>query len=108
MAFSGCEEEESRHWENKLTILKADAIDLKASIRAALHQWVGLCHPLIIGEVVDVKGRSFKGRQMVVASRKVSNHLGLWEWEATGLVLNNDGTPGKRVGEWSQLVFTIS
>jgi uncharacterized protein YodC (DUF2158 family) len=68
-----------------------------------LTEWIEANHPLKIGEIVTSKEG---GRKMIVTERELMDcgSGNIQYWTARGAILRKDGTPGVRIGTWSQKI----
>ena len=67
-------------------------------------EWVRKYHPLKVGDVVEITGVAYRGKQMRVISVGIAKSIGKYVWFANGGVLKKDGTPGFQAGRWEQNV----
>lgn len=96
----------------KTATMSADMLDELARLagaidaaRIALSDYRTACEavaPAKIGDIIEVTGYSFRGKQMQVARIFLVQHSPTrWVWRLSGPVLKKDGTPGNQTGETS-------
>ena len=72
------------------------------SRRKLLQQYADATCPYKVGDIIEVKGWTYAGRQMRVDKvRGIRAWGGKYDWRVVGTIIKKDGTPGKQTADWT-------